>query len=81
MFRQVRWGEIKSGGASYGLVWSGRHGRASLGFIGCGKVWQVRLGKVRFDLVLCGLLGQAWLVRCDMVERVLVWQVRWGGVR
>ena len=56
--RQVRWGEIKSGGASYGLVWSGR------------------LGKVRFGLVLCGLLGQAWLVRCDMVERVLVWQVR-----
>ena len=50
-----------------GAVLFGRHGRASLGFIGCGKVWQVRLGKARFDLVLCGLLGQAWLVRCDMV--------------
>ena len=30
-----------------GWVFSGRHGRASLGFIGCGKVWQVRWGGVR----------------------------------
>ena len=46
-FRQVRWGEIRSGGVSYGLVWSGRHGRTSLGFIGCGSVWQARWDGVR----------------------------------
>ena len=48
--RQVRWGEIKSGGASYGLVWSGRHG-------------SVRCGSVRFGGAVLGTAGVVGSVR------------------
>ena len=54
---QVRWGEIKSGGASYGLVWSGRLGKVRFDLVLCGLLGQAWWGTARFNAVWWGGLG------------------------
>ena len=62
-----RCGLVGQGAVWYDGVRQVRWGEIKSGGASYGLVWSGRLGKVRFGLVLCGLLGQAWLVRCDMV--------------